>query len=155
MDTLLADLAAARDATLPFFAADAAALARSYRPEAGKWTARQMLFHIADVEQVFLERLRRITAEAKPLLLAIDPDRWTTHLIHPARDLRLAGEAFRVARDQIIELIRTTPAAHGRSGVHSEKGVLTFTEAAGKALWHNRHHLGQVEAAVAGRVWTA
>lgn len=135
-------------------AATSEALAHTYAP--GKWTARQMLFHIIDVECVFGDRLKRAVADAKPLYWAIEPDRWTARLVYPERSFAVAGQLFFAQHAALLELLHSmTPAEWDRPGIHSEYGRLTVNDLATKVIWHAAHHLDQVEAAVAGRTWTA
>ena len=137
---------------LAAFAQPAEVLARTYAP--GKWTARQMLFHIADTESAFLDRLRRSLADAKPLYWALDPDRWTARLVTPNRDLSVAGHLFDASRRSYLDLVANiTTEEWDRTGVHSDFGLLTIRDLVTKCGWHAGHHLGQVEAAIAGTVW--
>jgi hypothetical protein len=127
-------------------------LARSYAP--GKWTGVQLLIHIADTESSFLDRLRRALAEQKPLLLALDPDRWTARLGRPFRILGTAETLFSASRAAYIELLTSvTSEEWTRTAVHTEYGLFTVRQIAEKAVWHANHHLSQVEAAAAGRAW--
>jgi uncharacterized damage-inducible protein DinB len=142
-----------RDRALAAFALPADALARTYAP--GKWQARQLLIHISDVECVFLDRLRRVLAQDKALLLAIEPDRWAARLAGPGRDLATAGRLFAASRESLIELASSLSEADlARTAVHSERGLLTAKQIIDFAAWHAAHHLDQVEAARDGRTWT-
>jgi hypothetical protein len=147
------DLRRDRATAVTLFAADADALARPYG--AGKWSARRVLVHLADAVGVQYDRLRRLQADDKPLLWAFDPDRWAEHLRYDQRDLRLAQALFTANYDAIIEIASLTPSErYERAGVHSESGRKTFAEVLTFVHWHTRHHLDQVEAAVAGATWT-
>ena len=151
-DALIAQLAANQVRVQTAFRHDAAALARSYAP--GKWTARQLLLHIADLESMFLDRLRRGLADHKPLLLALDPDRWTARLGGGFRDLTPAAGLFNASRTAYMELASSIADEEWkRTAVHTEYGLFTVRQLVEKALWHADHHLAQVEAAVAGRPW--
>ena len=135
------------------FAAAPEALARAYAP--GKWTARQVLLHIVDVESVFHDRLKRALADAKPLYWGIDPDRWTARLAYPERSLAIAAGLFaaqRVALDELLSAV--TEPEWERAGIHSEYGRLTLRDLATRVAGHANHHLDQAEAALAGRIWT-
>ena len=146
------DLTAARIRAA--LAATPEALTHTYAP--GKWTARQMLFHIIDVECVFGDRLKRSLADAKPLYWAIEPERWTARLAYPERSLEVAGQLYFAQHAAVRELLTSaTPAEWDRAGIHSEAGRLTLRDLANKVVWHATHHLDQVEAAVAGRTWAA
>jgi uncharacterized damage-inducible protein DinB len=136
------------------FAADADALARPYAP--GKWNGRQVLVHLSDAIGVQLDRLRRLQADAKPLLWAFDQDAWNTHLAYDRRDLAIAGASFLATLDAIIELATLVPVERfDRAGIHSEIGRKTFAEVLGFVHDHNTHHFAQVRASLAGTTWTA
>lgn len=149
---LIDDLKRDRDETLVLFAADPAALARPYAP--GKWNGRQVLLHLTDANGVLLDRLRRLQADAKPLLWAFDQDAWAQHLHYERRNLATAAALFAATLDTIIELAALVPAERFvRAGIHSEIGRKTFAEVIAFIHDHNEHHLGQARAAVQGKIW--
>ena len=137
MSTLIIDdLTRDRADALRYFAADSNLLQQTYAP--GQWSARMVLVHLADAVGVQLDRLRRLQADEKPLLWAFDPNRWASHLAYEQRDLNIAAALFVANLDAIAE-----------AGRKSFGEVLAFVH------WHTRHHLDQIEAAVAGRTWVA
>jgi hypothetical protein len=139
--------------TLALFDLAPAVLKRSYAP--GKWTARELLLHIADTEAVLLERLKRIAGEEEPVLLAFDQDRWTEKLNYKQRDLNLARLQFEAARRGVIELLKLTPKQlDKRTGLHTEAGFQSFAQVAAKVQAHTAHHLEQLRAIAAGKRWT-
>ncbi len=143
-----------RDALAPFFSAGADQLARAYAP--GKWTMRQLLIHITDSQTICLDRLRRIAADDKPLLLAFDQDRWVAHLHYERLDLGVSGALFHATMSAAADLARNLPPdADARKGVHSEAGLRTFAAQLDFTWQHVAHHLEQVRAAAAGKTWTA
>jgi hypothetical protein len=149
----LAPLHATRDRFLAAAAAPIDALARSYAP--GKWTGRELLLHITDVEAVMLDRLRRAVAEPQPLLLAIEPDAWAARFQRPDRNFATAVALFAASRAAYIELAGSlTEAECARTAVHSRYGLFTVATLVEKCVWHSDHHLAQVEAIIAGRPWT-
>lgn len=150
---LLVDLQGTATRLQAALTASPEALARAYAP--GKWTARQVLLHIVDVESVFHDRLKRGLADAKPLYWAIEPDRWTARLAYPERSLAITGQLFLAQRAAVVELLGSIkPEEWDRAGIHSEYGRLTVRDLAGRVVLHAAHHLNQAEAAIAGRTWT-
>lgn len=153
MSTLLSDdLKRDRDEALALFSTDAAVLARPYAP--GKWNGRQVLLHLTDANGVLLDRLRRLQADAKPLLWAFDQDAWGKHLHYDQRDLTIASALFVATLDTIAELANLVPPERfARAGIHSEIGRKTFAEVLAFIHQHNQHHFDQVRACVQGKVW--
>ncbi|MBM3290826.1 MAG: metal-dependent hydrolase, partial [Candidatus Hydrogenedentes bacterium] len=118
---LLAHLVESRDAVLAEFDGAASGLDRAYAP--GKWTVRQLLVHIADVELVHLWRLSRAWAEPGSPVYAFDHDRWVTELRYDERPLDICRGLFTGVRDQIVWYVRTQPdAAFANTVIHSENG---------------------------------
>jgi uncharacterized damage-inducible protein DinB len=153
MSTLLIDdLRRDRDELLALFDADPVALSRSYAP--GKWSGRYVLLHLTDANGVLLDRLRRLQADAKPLLWAFDQDAWAQHLHYERRDLATARQLCVVTLDTIAELAELAPSERfERAGIHSEIGRKSFAEVLAFIHQHNQHHLGQVRCAVQGKTW--
>lgn len=146
---LVADLSANRARALAAFAAVAGKEQRSYAP--GKWTAAQVLHHIADAETVLFDRIRRALAEDKPIQFGFDQDAWVARLGGGTRSLAVAQALFAATRDAVLELARThaeTDAA--RPYVHSQAGLRTVGQEFAKVLSHCAHHLDQVERAISG-----
>jgi uncharacterized damage-inducible protein DinB len=151
---LVSALRSNSDAVLPHFSAPAAELERSYSPAAGKWTARQVLLHIVDVEVMLLSRLQYAVAEPGFHVPLWDENRAMTALCPPTRSLATARALFLGARGRIIELVESLDDdALARAIVHPERGEITARELAAKVVAHSAHHLAQVEAARAGRTW--
>ncbi len=145
------ELERTRDVTLPYFTMSEDVLSRSYAP--GKWNLRQFLLHLADCEGVFVDRMRRVLAEDRPLLMKFDENRWAG-LFPERRSLAIAANAFRACRESVIELARLAPAEiTTRVGVHSGEGLRSFAQLLEKSWQHNAHHLTQIEAIVAGKPW--
>jgi len=145
--SLIRTLRELRDRTVPMFDASERMLAARYRK--GGWTARQVLVHISDVECVYLDRMRRLLGQDKSLLMAMDPDGWAAGLGYAKRDLGVAQSQFVAARSSVIELIEMHRADAARTAVHSEMGLITFADIAKRVESHHRHHLEQVESALA------
>src|SRR5215470_19705380 len=72
--------------------------ALSERPLPGKWTAREIVHHLADSESISAQRLRKLLAEDKPIIHGYDQERYAELLRYNARELAPALEAFRAAR---------------------------------------------------------
>ena len=92
------------------------------RPGAGKWTARQIVHHLADSEMTAAVRFRLLIAEDRPAIKGYDQDRFADRL-HYERAHEASLELFRAARASTAELMGClTEADWLREGTHTEVG---------------------------------
>src|SRR6202790_2895969 len=75
----------------------------------GKWSARQILCHLADTELAFAFRLRQALAEPHHVIQPFDQDKWAAS--YDAFEARAAVDVFGTVRKWNITLIKTVPAA--------------------------------------------
>jgi hypothetical protein len=93
------------------------------RSAPGRWSAREIVHHLADSEMNAAMRLRLLLAEDRPAIRAIDQDEFARRL-HYDRPHQSSLEAFRWARETTAELLeRLTPDDWLREGTHSEVGA--------------------------------
>ena len=92
-------------------------------PLPGKWSAAEIVHHLADSEMTSAIRLRRLLAEESPVIVGYDQDRYAERLGYNERPLEPSLEAFRAARAATIPLLqRMSEDDWQRSGTHSESG---------------------------------
>jgi hypothetical protein len=92
------------------------------RPGPGKWSARQIVHHLADSEMTAAVRFRLLVAENTPALKGYDQDRFADRL-HYERPHEASLDLFRAARASTAELMGClTEADWLREGTHSEVG---------------------------------
>ena len=92
------------------------------RPAPGKWTAREIVHHLADSEMTSAIRLRLLIAEDKPAIVGYDQDEFARRL-HYDRPIEASLEAFKAARDTTAEMLdRLSEAEWAREGTHTESG---------------------------------
>jgi hypothetical protein len=119
-----------------------ARLERSYAP--GKWTARQILAHLADCELGIGFRLRQALAEENHRAQPFDQDRWATR--YAGLDAALATRAFVGLRAWNIALIRSLgPQDLERPYVHGERGPESVGLIVKLLAGHDLNHLAQLE----------
>jgi hypothetical protein len=125
--------------------ADDAALDR--RPGPGKWTAREIVHHLADSEMTSAIRLRRLLAEDNPTIVGYDEAEFARRL-HYDRPIASSLEAFRWARISTAEILDgLSDAEWGRSGTHSESGPYSVTRWLEIYAEHAHKHAGQIRRA--------
>ena len=101
------------------------------RPAPGKWTAREIVHHLADSEMTSAIRLRRLIAEHNPVIVGYDQEEFARRLSYD-RPIAASLAALKAARETTCEILdRLTEADWRRTGTHSESGpysVLTWLE---------------------------
>ena len=80
-------------------------------PVPGTWSIQQIVLHLADSEQVFADRIKRVIAEDNPSLLAFDENKWTANLQYDAQSAPEAGSLIDLTRRQISRILRALPEA--------------------------------------------
>jgi hypothetical protein len=113
-------------------------------PAPGKWSARQILCHLADTELAFAFRLRQALAEPHHVIQPFDQDKWASP--YDAFQARAALDVFGSVRKWNIALIETVPAAMlSKPLTHPERGQMTFQTLIETMAGHDLNHLRQIE----------
>ena len=93
-----------------------------FAPAPGKWTARQIVHHLADSEMTAAVRFRLLLAEDRPAIKGYDQDGFASRL-HYERPHEASLELFRATRASTAELMKClTEADWLREGTHTEVG---------------------------------
>ena len=110
----------------------------------GKWSAREILCHLADCESVFAFRLRQALAEEHHVIQPFDQDKWAA--VYSAYEARAALAVFSAVRHWNLALIGTaTPAMLSKTLNHPERGDMTFKVLIETMAGHDLNHLRQLE----------
>jgi uncharacterized damage-inducible protein DinB len=118
-------------------------------PAPGKWSARDILSHLADAEIVFSFRLKQTLAEDHHVIQPFDQDLWAKS--YPSCDAKLAFAALSAVRAWNLALIRSVKAADlSKPVTHPERGTMTFQTIVETMAGHDRNHIKQMEA-IAGQ----
>jgi hypothetical protein len=114
-------------------------------PLAGKWSAAEIVQHLADSEMTSAIRLRRLLVEDKPVIQGYDQDLFATRLNYNQRDLAPALDAFRAARSTTVQLlVRMADADWQREGTHTESGRYTAEDWLRIYAAHAHGHADQI-----------
>jgi hypothetical protein len=115
---------------------------RSLAP--GKWTAAQILCHLADTEIAFSFRWRQTLAEENHVVQPFDQDHWATHYASiPGEQAMHTLIALR--RWNSILLDQLSPEDWDRRVTHPERGEQTFRTLVETMAGHDLNHLQQLE----------
>jgi DinB superfamily len=119
-----------------------AGMRRSLAP--GKWTAAEILCHLADTEIAFSFRWRQALAEENHIVQPFDQDHWATHYSSMSGEEAL--QTFVALRRWNATLLdRLSPRDWDRRAVHPERGELTFRTLVETMAGHDLNHLAQLE----------
>jgi uncharacterized damage-inducible protein DinB len=114
------------------------------RPPSGKWSAREIVAHLADCELVFSFRLRQALAEDGPTIQPFDQDHWAAR--YGNHDMASGLRLFAAAREWNLMLLGdVTPAERERQTTHPERGTMTLWTIVETMAGHDINHLQQIE----------
>ena len=116
------------------------------RPVVGRWSTLEVVAHLADSEQAWTHRMKRVIAENTPLLIGYDESKFTSSLFYQDRDLNAELTLFDLLRYQMTQILRALPEpAWLRQGVHSESGLLSLEQMLQIETDHVHHHLRHIQ----------
>lgn len=116
------------------------------RPISGKWSACEIIHHLADSETTSALRLRLLLVEEHPVIQGYDQDRYAVRLRYNERNIDPALDAFRAARAvtaQLLELMSEEDWT--REGVHTESGRYTAEDWLRIYAAHAHNHAAQIK----------
>ena len=114
-------------------------------PFAGKWSAAEIVHHLADSETTSGLRLRRLLVEDHPLIQGYDQDAYAAALNYNRRDMAPSLEAFRAARATAAQLFEfMSDEDWQREGTHSESGSYAVEDWLKIYAAHAHNHAAQI-----------
>jgi len=112
------------------------------RPGPGAWSILECVIHIADMDGVAIDRMKRIIAEDSPRLLSADEDRYAARLHYHEQSLDDALNLIDLGRRQFARVLRKLDGAEfARTGTHSVKGPVSVADIVDYFTNHVDHHL--------------
>jgi DinB superfamily len=114
-------------------------------PIEGKWSATEIVQHLADSETTSGLRLRRLLSEDHPLIQGYDQDAYAAGLFYNQREMGPALDLFRSTRACTAQLFDfMTDADWHREGTHSESGSYSAEDWLKIYADHAHNHAGQI-----------
>ena len=114
-------------------------------PAAGKWSARQIICHLADCEIVFAYRIRQALSEEHHVIQPFDQERWAAN--YEPCDAPTALKVFTAVRDWNVRLISAmAPGDLMKPLTHPERGEMNVAVVVETMAGHDLNHLAQIEA---------
>ncbi len=121
------------------------AAALTAHPFPGKWSAREIVHHLADSESFSAQRLRKLLTEEHPVIQGYDQDAWAILLRYNLRDHAPALDLFRAVRATTAQLLpEISDDDWQRAGWHSESGLYTATTWLQIYAVHAHDHAAQI-----------
>jgi DinB superfamily len=116
-------------------------------PAPGKWSAREIVHHLADSEMTAGVRLRLLVATDRPQIAGYDQEEFARRLYYD-RPIEASIEAFKSARRTTAEILeRMTEADWAREGTHTEHGRYTVDRWLEIYARHAHNHAEQIRVA--------
>lgn len=143
----------------------------SRRPAPASWSAKEVVCHLRDIEELFILRFRTMLALDEPTFLVLgemppdqaawgivegdalplDPDRWAEERQYLRNDTGLALAALRRRREETLAVLgRLAREQWQRGSVHVTLGRMTFADWAALISAHDDKHLAQLRRALDG-----
>ena len=111
----------------------------------GKWTAAEIVHHLADSENISAQRLRKLIAEPHPVIQGYDQESLAVKLRYNERDIAPALESLRSARATTAQLFALmSDVDWTRPGYHTEHGLYTAERWLEIYAAHAHGHAGQI-----------
>src|ERR1700686_2471335 len=114
-------------------------------PIQGKWSAAEIVHHLADSETTSGLRLRRLLVEDHPFIQGYDQDAYAGRLNYNNREMGPALDAFRSARATAAQLFEfMSDDDWQREGTHSESGSYSAEDWLAIYAAHAPNHAAQI-----------
>ena len=122
------------------------------RPAPEKWSAREIVHHLADSEMTSAIRLRLLLVEDRPAIKGYDQEAFARKLFYD-RPYEASLEAFRYARETTGQILqRMTAADWAREGTHTEVGAYSVDKWLEIYADHAHNHAAQIRRARAAAI---
>ncbi|HET8674592.1 MAG TPA: DinB family protein [Blastocatellia bacterium] len=117
----------------------------SHRPGEHNWSIKEILCHLADIQELVLVRVNKMLAEENPSIELYDEERENRERDHRNDDMGLAKANFVSTRDNLIAALKGAgDAAWRRTGRHPLNPDFTVEFVVNDMLDHERLHFEQV-----------
>jgi hypothetical protein len=121
------------------------------RPAPTAWSAVEVVCHLRDIEEAYVDRIRFMVLNDRPVLIQLDPDRWAEDRQYARCDLADAVAAFRARREDTLAFLDSlAPDQWERAADHPARGRLTIRRVVHSLASHDVEHLDQIARALAG-----
>lgn len=93
------------------------------RPVPGRWSTLEVVCHLADFDPIYADRMKRVIATDRPLLLSAGHEAFARSLTYHDRDLNEELALIDLTRRQMARILRSLPTeAWDRVGIYRHEG---------------------------------
>ncbi|MCU0315573.1 MAG: DinB family protein [Fimbriimonadaceae bacterium] len=125
------------------------------RIEVDRFTAREVIAHLADYEQHVLDRIRVATLKSSPVVPSYDPDKMAEAHKYSSKDVFHEAEVFESRRGMTVEFLRGLSADDFNKTFSIEGGrTWTIADYILMLLTHDMEHVEQLTHYLATEVAT-
>ncbi len=122
----------------------------SYKPAPEKWSAHDIIIHIADAEANSYVRVHKALAEPGEKIFAYDQDKWASTLNYAGHDFNDHLELFRLLRKTCYNLIKNMPEEKWSNQYnHPDYGLVELDRWLDIYVAHVPGHIAQIERNIA------
>lgn len=115
------------------------------RPIAGKWSAAEIVQHLADSEMTSAIRLRKLLTENFPVIYGYDQENYAAKLRYNERELSPALDALRAARATSLQILQNLSEDDWhREGWHTDHGRYSIEKWLEIYAAHAHEHAEQI-----------
>jgi hypothetical protein len=112
------------------------------RPVAGKWSALEVVAHLADFEVIGVDRIMAVIAEHEPTLPGRDENQFIARAGYELRDFDEQLQLIDLCRKHTARILQRLPESDWqRGGIHTEAGRLTLEQLVLRVTKHIEHHV--------------
>ena len=117
----------------------------------GGWGIVEILPHLKDWEQIYLERTGKILSDDEPHLSSFDDTLWSIERDYRGQDPHETLAGFTELRQQLVEVLtNATPDEWQRTAIHGYYGQISLHWLADHICDHDEEHFQQAREALAG-----
>lgn len=118
---------------------------RMWRDGGRGWTALEVLCHVRDFDEVFLERAWVALREENGALPFPDPDRLAVERKYNTQEPAEALAAWKRNRARLLDALRPlTESRWQRTAIHPKRGLMSLQDQLALIAWHDVNHLEQL-----------
>ena len=110
----------------------------------GEWTAKEVIGHVADMAEVFAERVRRCVTEERPALASVDQDAVQAERKNNDADAMALSKRIQAAHALIVQHLQK-PGVADRIGMHAERGPVTAGWLGAYQARHSHEHVTELQ----------